>query len=259
MLVRSRIERRRKSSGTFPAQPGVSRTTNALVSVVVPVYNGERFLAEAIESSLAQDYRPIEVIVVDDGSNDRTGEIARSFEGVRYLFQNNQGLAAARNAGIAAARGEFIALLDADDLMLPNKLVAQAQYLSDHPKVGCVLCRQKILLEPGTPEPAWLKPDRVFGDPGGVPPGSALIRRSAIERGGGFDPAYRLAVGIEWLGRLRDAGVAIAVIPEALMLRRIHAANLTHQNRKLREELLQGLKGKIDRMRASKSARRGDS
>jgi len=232
---------------------------NGLVSIIVPVYNGERFLAQALDSIFAQDYRPIEVIVVDDGSEDRSAEIARSFREARYLCQPNSGLAAARNAGIEKARGEFIAFLDADDLMLPNKLSAQVHYLRQHPEVGCVLCRQKIFLEPNTPVPAWLKPDPVFGDPGGIVPQSALIRRTAIQSAGGFDPTYRIAVGMEWLGRLRDAGVKTAVTPEVLMLRRIHESNLTHQNRQLREELLRGLKGKIDRKRASRPARRGGS
>ena len=236
---------------------GRDATPRPLVSVVVPVYNGERFLAAALDSIFAQDYHPIEVIVVDDGSEDRSAEIACSFREARYLCQPNSGLAAARNAGIEKARGEFIAFLDADDLMLSNKLSAQVHYLRQHPEVGCVLCRQKILLEPNTPVPAWLKPDPVFGDPGGIVPQSALIRRTAIQSAGGFDPTYRIAVGMEWLGRLRDAGVKTAVTPEVLMLRRIHESNLTHQNRQLREELLRGLKGKIDRKRASRPARRG--
>lgn len=232
---------------------------NALASVIVAVYNGERFLAEALDSVFAQDYRPMEVILVDDGSTDRTAEIARSFNGVHYLYQDNQGLAAARNAGIRAARGEFIAFHDADDMMLPNKLSVQIQYLLHHPEIGCALCRQKILLEPGTSPPAWLKPDPIYGDPGGIPPSSAVIRRSEFDRAGGYDPSYRIAIGMEWLGRLRDHGVVVAVVPEILLVRRVHDSNMTHQNRKLRESLLRGLKGKIDRMRAARSGSGGGS
>jgi len=96
-----------------------------LVSVVIPVYNAEPFLREALDSVLAQDYEPFEVIVVDDGSTDGSGTIARSYPEVRYLRQENQGPAVARNAGIAAAQGEFLAFFDADDVMLPNKLSVQ--------------------------------------------------------------------------------------------------------------------------------------
>lgn len=224
-----------------------------LVSVIVPVYNGERFLAAALESVLAQDYEPLEVIVVDDGSEDGSAAIARSFTGVVYLYQPNQGPSAARNAGIAAARGEFLAFFDADDLMMPSKLSVQVGYLLEHPDVGCVLCRQKIVLEPGTAPPAWLKWDPIFGDLGGVQPMSAIARASVFRQWGGFNPAYRIAVGMEWLGRLRDAGIKIAVLSEVLMYRRIHGSNLTHQNRAMRDGLLRGLKGKIDRKRASVS------
>ena len=84
-------------------------TNNPLVSVILPVYNGERYLAEAIESVLAQTYRPVELIVVDDGSTDGTAEIAESYSGVRYLHQPNQGNGRARNAGLKAAQKDLIA------------------------------------------------------------------------------------------------------------------------------------------------------
>ena len=96
-----------------------------LVSVVIPVYNGERFLAQAIESVLGQTWREVEVIVVDDGSSDHSGEIARRFAPVRCLRQDNAGQAAARNRGAAAATGRFLAFLDADDLWLADKLERQ--------------------------------------------------------------------------------------------------------------------------------------
>ncbi|HEX5852076.1 MAG TPA: glycosyltransferase, partial [Solirubrobacteraceae bacterium] len=85
------------------------------VSVIVPVYMGERFLADALDSVAAQTYAPLETIVVDDGSPDRSAEIAAGRPGVRLIRQKNQGVAAARNAGLAAARGELLAFLDQDD------------------------------------------------------------------------------------------------------------------------------------------------
>jgi len=84
-----------------------------LVSVIIPVYNGEQYLAEAIESALCQSYRPIELIVIDDGSTDRSAIIAKSYEQVIYIYQTNQGVSVARNTGLGVAQGEFIAFLDA--------------------------------------------------------------------------------------------------------------------------------------------------
>ena len=96
-----------------------------LVSVIIPVYNREKFLAEAIDSVLAQTYRPIEIIVIDDGSTDKSGEIARSYAETKYIYQDNQGVSVARNIGVDAAQGEFLAFLDSDDMWLHNKLETQ--------------------------------------------------------------------------------------------------------------------------------------
>ena len=98
---------------------------DALVTVVVASFNGERFLAEALDSLFAQDYDPFEVVFVDDGSQDRTGEIAQGYA-VRYVHQENAGLATARNAGVAEARGDLVTFLDDDDVMPPNRILMQA-------------------------------------------------------------------------------------------------------------------------------------
>ncbi len=122
---------------------------NPLVSVILPVFNGERFLAEAIESVLQQGYRPIEIILVDDGSTDSTPRIAGSFaDHVRYYYQPNAGPAAARNLGIRMASGEFIAFIDADDLWPEDKLAMQMRCFEAFPTVEIVqglISRIKIL------------------------------------------------------------------------------------------------------------------
>ena len=97
-----------------------------LVSCIVPVFNGERYLAEALDSILAQTYRPVDLIVVDDGSTDGTAQVAAGYgERITYLYQENSGPAAARNKGIDAAQGEFVAFLDADDVWHEEKLARQ--------------------------------------------------------------------------------------------------------------------------------------
>ena len=217
---------------------------DSLVSVIVPVYNGEQYLAEALTSILSQDYRPLEVIVVDDGSTDRSAEIARSFNEVRYIRQENQGPAAARNTGMAAAHGGFLTFCDADDLLRPAKVGVQVAYLQEHLDVDCVLVRHEVFFEPGVVRPAWLMDDE------GAQPQSALVRRSVVERVGGFDRAYRLTEGIEWLSRMRDAGVTIAMIPEVLQDRRIHGGNLSYHRRELQHFLLHSMRSRIARARA---------
>src|SRR3989344_3204500 len=108
---------------------------NKIVSVIIPAYNAGHYLGEAIESALAQTYPAVEIIVVDDDSTDNTQEIAHWYSAERniiYIHQENKGLSAARNAGIHAAQGEYIALLDSDDIFLPSKIERQVAYLESH-------------------------------------------------------------------------------------------------------------------------------
>ena len=220
-----------------------------LVSVVIPVYNGERFLREALDSVAAQEHEPVEVIVVDDGSVDASASIAKA-AGVRYVHQENQGIAGARNRGLELARGEFVAWLDADDVMRPGKLSAQVGHLRAHPEIGLVLTRQELLVEDGASIPEWMVPDATFGDPGGVEHSSALFRRSVVDDVGRFDPSYRVCEGMDWLARIRAAGIGIAVLDRKLLGRRIHGSNISSDRAAMKRELLQSLKAKIDRERA---------
>jgi glycosyltransferase involved in cell wall biosynthesis len=115
-----------------------------LVSVIVPVYNGENYLSETLDSIFAQDYEPFEVIVIDDGSTDGSADIVQSYSNVRYIHQSNQGVPVARNTGLTAAQGEFIAFSDQDDLWKPNKLRVQTGYLLQYTEVQYVLCKTRL-------------------------------------------------------------------------------------------------------------------
>ena len=113
-----------------------------LVSVIMPCYNTARYIADAIESVLDQDYPNLELIVVDDGSTDSTRDVIAGYGSrLRLLEQQNQGAAVARNRGLSEARGDVIAFLDSDDLWLPGKLSAQVDYLEAHPDIGAVFSR----------------------------------------------------------------------------------------------------------------------
>jgi len=117
-----------------------------LISCIVAVFNGERYLKEALDSILAQTYRPLEILVVDDGSTDRTTEIVSEYsDTVRYFWQSNAGPGAARNAGIKLAKGEFIAFLDADDLWHKKKLTRQISSFKARPDLEmCVTHAQNF-------------------------------------------------------------------------------------------------------------------
>jgi glycosyltransferase involved in cell wall biosynthesis len=223
--------------------------TMPLVSVVVAVYNGEKTLARCLESLFAQDYRPLEVLVVDDGSDDRSRDIARGFRDVCLISQDNSGPAAARNAGASASAGDLLAFLDADDEAVPNKLSLQVDHLTRNAHVGCVLGRQDVEFV-GIEQPEWLKRDAVFGDLAGIGFTTAMLRREAFERVGGFDPDRRLqgSEDRDLMVRLRAAGVVIEVLPDVLIHRSFTGENLSLQQP--RSMLLTSLKSKLDRERA---------
>ena len=114
----------------------------ANVTAVIPVYNYEQFIADAVDSALGQTYKDMEIIVVDDGSTDNTGEILKRQYGskIKYIYQENRGLSAARNLGIKLSSGQFIALLDADDIWLPEKIELQIQIMGNSDLIGIVSC-----------------------------------------------------------------------------------------------------------------------
>lgn len=192
-------------------------TRNPSISVVIPAYNAAPYVARAIESVLNQTVAPTEVIVVDDGSTDRTAQVVEGYEpSVRLLRRTqNGGPAAARNSGIRATTGEWIALLDADDSWLPRKLERQLPWLAD-PAVGVVHALWTTM-DDQTPPPVvgfqelWER-NRIIAS-------SAVIRRSALAAVGGFDESRSL-LALEdynlWL-RLALAGWPIVTCPERLV------------------------------------------
>jgi glycosyltransferase involved in cell wall biosynthesis len=231
-----------------------------LVSVVIPAFNAERFLGEAIESVLAQTYGPLETIVVDDGSSDGTVAVANAYGEVTVIEQANAGPSAARNRGFAASRGDFIAFQDADDLMTPDKLEVQAGLLIDEAEVGCVLAEQELLVEPGTEMPFWVegskvqtvmppRPPELEGEPL-VHPMSMVVRREVFELVGGFDESMRTAEDFDWMLRASEEGVEIARLADVLLRRRVHPDSLTQDAEAARLGLFRAFKARIERHRA---------
>jgi len=221
-----------------------------LVSVIIPVYNGARYLRETLESVFAQTYRPIEVIVVDDGSVDDSGVIAQSFPEVHYIRQANQGVAAARNNGIEAARGEYFAFLDQDDLWTPEKLKVQIDHLLSHPNLGYTLTHQKFFLAPGATLPPWFRKELLNSVHTGWVLGTLVVRRTTFEQVGNFVTGYSAANDSDWFFRAKAAEIPMAVVPELLLLKRIHEANDSARAKDILSELRKVVKSSLDRQRS---------
>ena len=165
---------------------------------------------------------------------------------MRYLYQENQGPAVARNAGIAAARGEFLAFFDADDVMLPNKLSVQVGYLIEHPEATVTLAQQAWIDPPST-----MTRDTAWGDATGVQPTSVVLHRSTILEIDGFDPSASPTDDIDLLIRLREHGHQFVVLPETVMRRRYHGGNLVLGRGVDRTLPARLIKAKLDRERSA--------
>ena len=212
----------------------VAIVTGELVSVVMPAFNEERFIAEAVASVFAQTYPSFELIVVDDGSTDRTAAVAAAFDGVRIVRRPARGgPAAARNTGLAEARGEFWTIFDADDVMPPERLAVGVACLQANPSIALVLGLAEAFLLPDEPRPSHWNPAWDDGPYHGHP-GTGLSHRAVLDQVGLFDESLTLGSDMQWLARAKLAGVLIAQIDELCLRYRIHAGNITsdvHANR----------------------------
>ncbi len=236
--------------------------TSSLISCIVPVFNGERYLGEALESILNQTYRPLEIIVADDGSTDGTAAVvARYRDRIRYFKQNNAGAPTARNLGLSVALGEFVAFLDADDLWHPAKLTRQMICFQARPELDvCITHLQNFWV------PELEKEKKRFQDhrlaeilPGYVTP-TLLARKALFEKVGQFNPALRLGDGTDWFLRAAEHGAVMALLPDVLLYRRMHQANMSMQQESRRmtssmqNALFQVMKASLDRRRVQKQS-----
>ena len=222
-----------------------------LVSVITPVFNCERYLAAALESVLGQSYRPIELIVVDDGSTDGSAEIAgRYADRIRYVHQANSGSGAARNAGVDLATGAYLAFVDADDLWVEEKLQRQMSAFEADGSLEIVFGHVEQFISPELPHALRrglrFTPDKI---PGRVP-GTMVVRRQAFFRVGYFS----LAIGeaVDWTLRARELGLKNVILPDIVLKRRLHASNSGRLHLDPRREYVRYLKASLDRRRASK-------
>jgi glycosyltransferase involved in cell wall biosynthesis len=223
--------------------------SDPLVSVVLAVRNGERYLAEALESVLVQEYRPIEVIVVDDGSTDGTQEVARRYP-VLVMEQAHSGVADARNRGIEAASGELVAFASHDDLWTSDKLTAQAGYLNRHPEVAYSIGRLRFFLEAGCARPPGFRQEILEGDHIGRIPETLVARRRLFDEIGAFSTDLTVSEDVDWFARASDAGVPMHIEERVLLLKRVHDANISLASSHGHENLLVALRRSIDRKHA---------
>jgi len=221
-----------------------------VVSAIITAYNCAKYVCEAIESVLYQTRQLDEIIVVDDGSMDQTSELIRSYieKGVRYIYQENQGIGAARNRGILESKGEMIAFLDCDDIWLPRKTEEQVKFLQQNPDIGMVsspywwwdLSKDQWCLKyPRNVHPDRMKKEILIQNFVGNP-SSTIILRKMIDLIGLFDPGLRWGVEWEYWIRLLQSG-KIGFVSDPLIIYRWHVENVSHASQWERLAFLQNL------------------
>ena len=225
--------------------PDASPSAPAPVTVVIPLYQAEAYIGEALASVLAQSLRPERVIVVDDGSTDAGPARAAAVPGVEVLRRPHEGIAATINAGLALARSEFVAFLDADDRWTPEKTARQLARLRAEPDLAFVFGHaRRFLTTPSGETPLDVLPGRSLQ--------GGLFRRACFDRVGPYSTAAGTHGFLDWHARADEAGLRSVVLPEIVFERRIHGANhgLLHRAEQ-RRGYFNSLKAALDRRRAA--------
>lgn len=227
-------------------------------SYIMAVYNGQRYLAEAINTMVGQALAPREIIIVDDGSTDGTADIIKSYgDKVTYVHQENAGQSAARNHGVRIAKGQFIAFLDADDLIHPNKLYRQIPCFDED--ADLVLCDAfaQNFWSPEVPDDQRVRHDLEqlthSDEPWREHISTWLVRKSAFDQIGGFEEGRMFGEDSDWYDRLKASGAKMLTLNVLLAKRRLHPENLTRSNyEKHIDGIAELYKDRIHRLRNKK-------
>ncbi len=220
-----------------------------MVSVIMPAYNAEKYIAAAIDSILGQTFQDFEFIILNDCSKDRTEEIILSYADPRIVYLKNEenlGVAATLNKGLAIARGEFIARMDADDIALPERLAKQVAFLNANTDIAVLGTNVETFNEAGTmctgwstAEPAQMRVDMLFAC--GLAHPSVMMRTAVIRELGGYDPAFNGLEDYELWCRVLEK-YEITTLPDILLRYRIHSSQVTQNPSAHYLELLRKLK-----------------
>lgn len=216
------------------------------ISVIIPAYNAEKFIAKTLSSVFNQSFLPHEVIIVDDGSIDETKKIVEQFD-VVYSFQKNQGTAAALNHGIKLAKGNIFAFLDHDDIWRPEKLLLQKEVLELQPKIDMVFSLLENVIVNEKLEDTI---DVDFEPVNGVHKSTFMVRKSSFEQVGEFSTQCGTQEFLNWFSQALDTGLKAHTVQEVLVKRTIHGSNQTILNKEMKNDFPKVLKAILDRRRS---------
>lgn len=225
---------------------------NNLISVIMPVFNTEKYVKEAIESVFSQNYKKIELICINDGSTDSSLSILESFGDKIILIniKDNCGASEARNKGIRVAKGKFLAFLDADDIWVNNKLEVQMNQFNINPNLDISFSYMKCFISPDLSEEVK---DKRYCPQVSIPghiPSTAVVKRTSFEKVGYLDTRFKNIEFIDWINKAKEIGLKIETVNDILVSRRIHDTNVGVIDRdNSRSDYLKMIRESIDRKR----------
>lgn len=228
--------------------------SNPLISVIIPVYNCENYLGEAIESVLAQNYNPIEIIIVNDGSTDNTEQVAKHYsDHIKYIFQKNSGIGSARNTGVDISTGDYLAFLDSDDLWVKNKLGRQMGVVNADNSIEIIYGNVTQFFSPELFDELKLKYKCPQEPIAGKFAGTMLIKKENFFKVGKFTAHKSVGVDLDWHLRAKEENMNIKILDDILLERRIHNTNTGILQKNSRNDYIQFLKKSLDRRRKNKT------
>lgn len=226
---------------------------NTLISVIIPVYNSERYIGEAIQSILDQSYTPVEIIVINDGSTDGTREALSQFRAsINYIEQQNAGIGATLNRGLEIAAGKYIGFLDSDDLWVKNKIALQLPVLQENQNIGLVFGNIEHFhspeLDENTKKRIYCPPDPMPG----YTKKAMLAKREVFEDVGGFNVNLRVGDFVDWFARAQFAGIQSVMLTQTVSWRRLHENNSKARDPESQIDYARTMRAKLERERILK-------
>jgi len=218
---------------------------NPLISVIIPVFNCERYLRQAIESVISQNYKPLEIIIVDDGSTDNSASVAKKFSFIKYIYQENSGAAAARNKGLSLVQGEYITFLDSDDLYINDSLSLLSNYLSQNPTVDIVEGRLQQIYQNKKTGKFEVKFQPFYH----CLLGCSIFRKSVFKKVDNFEERLTYIDDVDWFTRAWELDIKKYRLDFTSLYYRKHENNLTNNTKGKSQDITLHFKLKLDRQR----------
>ncbi|MDS3861153.1 glycosyltransferase family A protein [Thermosynechococcaceae cyanobacterium BACA0444] len=222
--------------------------------MIIPVFNGEKYIKAAITSVLSQMKHFLEIVVIDDGSNDHTStvvqELIQNYQNIYYKYQENRGVGVARNYGVEISQGEFLTFLDADDLWAANKLTIQINAFKQNPDIDIVFGQVEHFISPelSTQEAQrWNYPHKIMP---AYAAGAMLLRRETFNQVGKFSETCEVGQFLDWYLRAIELNLISFFPPDVVLLRRVHNDNSSQKSKRYWQDYVRIIKSSLDRRRS---------